>query len=377
MAPARAASSCLALAVAVATLCSFFATPSPAAPATGKAGEGSIEERVLEKIKVLRSLEDLERKAKELEASRLRLTDALKVLQRRRERAKEQLDAHEESIARARVEIHRVLQLTSVLGRQLPLDVLLTGGDLQHNLRARRVSGLLLEEAVRAARANHARSQALDDMAAGIERTGRQLEERRELEARAREEAEAARARHQARFEELQNDPELKQALADDAGRIRDALRDELIDLEAWRGARDTFDTLQGRCRLPFVPAKIEVGFGQPDRSAHRSVALVHRGVVVRILRDVSKDGVSVRAVAWGRVDFAGDVPGYGPTVVVDHGAGFHGVYAGFEELRVKAGEVVKPRAALGFIRPTKVRPRAVLELWKDGQPIDPAPWFQ
>ena len=72
MAPARAASSCLALAVAVATLCSFFATPSPAAPATGKAGEGSIEERVLEKIKVLRSLEDLERKAKELEASRLR-----------------------------------------------------------------------------------------------------------------------------------------------------------------------------------------------------------------------------------------------------------------------------------------------------------------
>jgi murein hydrolase activator len=363
--------------MAAAALCLCLLGPVAAPPALAVPSGSTVEERVREKIRVLLSLEDLERKAAELEASRVKLSEALKVLKLRRDRAREQLAEHEKSLSAARTEVHRVVQLASVLGRQLPLDVLLTGADLQENLRSRRAAGLLLDQTVRAARANHARKQALDDLAAGIERTGKLLEKRRETEALAREHAEAARARHEARFDELQSDPELRRALADDAGRIRDALRDELAELEAWRGARDTFDTLQGQLRLPFVPAKIEVRFGEPDRSARRSVALVHCGVVVRILREVSKDGVSMRAIAWGRVDFAGDVPGYGPTVVVDHGVGFHGVYAGFEELRVKAGEVVKPRAALGYFKRTKVRPRAVLELWKDGVPVDPAPWFQ
>ena len=118
--------------------------------------------------------------------------------------------------------------------------------------------------------------------------------------------------------------------------------------------------------------------FGVPDKEATNSAALVHRGVVIQLDNLISVEGVSVRSIAWGRVGFSGNIPGYGPTVVVDHGMGYHGVYAGFQELKVDEGSVVKPREAVGFFRPAKVRlPKIVFELWKDGVPVDPSPWFQ
>ena len=168
----------------------------------------------------------------------------------------------------------------------------------------------------------------------------------------------------------------MQEALVADAGTLRKALNERVRRFESWRDSRKTFPSLKRSLRWPFIPCDVVSKFGVPDKKATSSVALVHRGVVIKLHRTIAEEGVSVRSAAWGRVGFAGTIPGYGTTIVVDHGMGYHAVYAGFDELRVKEGDVVKPREAVGFFTPRNIQPKMVFELWKDGVPIDPVPWF-
>ena len=62
---------------------------------------------------------------------------------------------------------------------------------------------------------------------------------------------------------------------------------------------------------------------------------------------------------------------------VLDHGEGYYGVYAGFDVLKTKVGEVVAPRERVGFFRPSLKNPRFVFELLKDGEPVNPEEWFR
>lgn len=83
-----------------------------------------------------------------------------------------------------------------------------------------------------------------------------------------------------------------------------------------------------------------------------------------------------------GRVAFAGPFRSFGVLVILDCGGKYHFVLAGLERLDVEAGAAVRPGDPLGTMPdwdPTVPgrRPVLYLELRRDGDPVDPAPYLR
>ena len=97
----------------------------------------------------------------------------------------------------------------------------------------------------------------------------------------------------------------------------------------------------------------------------------VHRGVDIYV-----PSGTDIRAMAPGRVRFAGMQGSYGNVVWMDHGGGVVTVYAHLSETRVKAGDVVEGHAVVGLSGATGdvTGPHLHFELWRWGHERDPVP---
>ena len=89
--------------------------------------------------------------------------------------------------------------------------------------------------------------------------------------------------------------------------------------------------------------------------------------------------GVPVVAAAPGTVSFAGDVGGYGRTVMVDHGGGVTTLYGHQSSLDVSTGDRVSAGARLGRVGATGVAtgPHLHFEVRVNGVPQDPAAWLR
>ena len=92
----------------------------------------------------------------------------------------------------------------------------------------------------------------------------------------------------------------------------------------------------------------------------------------------------AVRAVApcGGKVVFADVFRSYGRLIILDCGGGYHAVMAGFEQLEVAVGRPVKAGDTVGTMPASghsgdAGRPVLYLELRRDGEPINPAPWLR
>ena len=97
----------------------------------------------------------------------------------------------------------------------------------------------------------------------------------------------------------------------------------------------------------------------------------IHRGVDIEV-----PSGTEVRAMAPGRVRFAGMQGGYGNVVWMDHGGGVVTVYAHLSEIRVRAGDVVEGHAVVALSGATGdvTGPHLHFELWRWGHERDPVP---
>ena len=115
--------------------------------------------------------------------------------------------------------------------------------------------------------------------------------------------------------------------------------------------------------RVPTGP--IRRGFTPRGRPGH------HDGLDIR-----ARAGTAVRAVAAGKVIFAGEERRqFGKLVVVDHGAGWHSAYGFLSRITVKRGETVRPGERLGLVGRTGLAKGDELhfELRRDNRPVDPA----
>ncbi len=97
----------------------------------------------------------------------------------------------------------------------------------------------------------------------------------------------------------------------------------------------------------------------------------VHRGVDIAV-----PTGTEVRAMAPGRVLFAGTEGGYGSVVWVEHGGEVLTLYAHLSEIRVRAGDGIAARTVVGLSGSTgdATAPHLHFELWRWGQERDPVP---
>ena len=131
------------------------------------------------------------------------------------------------------------------------------------------------------------------------------------------------------------------------------------------------FHKLKGTL-LPPVSSEPDHEFGR--RKQRGSMSYVrHTGLTWDISR-----GTSVRAVASGLIVYASEFEGFGKLVIIDHGSGYHSLYAHLDSVdvetgkRVDRGDEFAESGATGSFEGAKL----YFELRHDGSPINPAPWF-
>lgn len=97
----------------------------------------------------------------------------------------------------------------------------------------------------------------------------------------------------------------------------------------------------------------------------------LHRGVDIAV-----PTGTPVRAMAPGRVTFAGSMSGYGRVVIIDHGTGVRTVYAHLAEVRVKKGQELSGRPVIGLSGSSgrSSAPHLHFEIQRRGSAEDPVP---
>lgn len=123
---------------------------------------------------------------------------------------------------------------------------------------------------------------------------------------------------------------------------------------------------------LPPVAAEADETFGRKKRE--NSVTYVRRtGLTYRV-----DAGTDVRTVADGLVVLAKRLEGYGNLVIVDHGDGYHSLYAHLEETGVDVGGEISQGTTVGRAGATDSLdgPKLYFELRHNDEPIDPSPWF-
>ncbi len=79
---------------------------------------------------------------------------------------------------------------------------------------------------------------------------------------------------------------------------------------------------------------------------------------------------------------FATTFRSYGLLLIVDCGGGYHAVLAGFDRLDARVGQQVAAGEPVGVMPAWQPgasgnRPALYVELRRDGQPVNPAPWLR
>ncbi|MBR58629.1 MAG: hypothetical protein CMH54_11505 [Myxococcales bacterium] len=329
-------------------------------------------ERVKEKHTLLLTLEELERKQAENEHKQRFLEKDIRRIEERLEQFEGMIEKHSARLEESRSQVRNILESVAIIRMRTPIDALLSGRELHNNVRVRELLSHVMGRVQLRCRADSDRELALTELREGFGRVEDQLGDKRLQLTQAIEIAEQMREGLDRRLKEINTHPDKSNAAAWYSPEYS-KLRKEIKTMEAWRGAK-AFVSQKGKLKWPVVPVRIERKFGESEKVG--KTRLTHRGVVLRIAESIAREGRSVRSVYHGRVVFADTLPGYGKMVVIDHGDGHHGVYAGFDELRTKKNVVVAPRERIGFFRPKRRAPSFVFELLEHGNPLDPARWF-
>ncbi|MBL8581277.1 MAG: murein hydrolase activator EnvC [Rhizobiaceae bacterium] len=135
------------------------------------------------------------------------------------------------------------------------------------------------------------------------------------------------------------------------------------------------FEALRGQVFLP-VAGRTKLRFGGSDGNG----GVMHGDMVA------TQSGAIVTAPADGSVLYAGPFRSYGQLLILNAGDGYHVVLAGMSRISVAQGQSVlagEPVGAMGEARlASSGTPEddAAVELYvefrKDGQPVDPSPWW-
>ena len=141
--------------------------------------------------------------------------------------------------------------------------------------------------------------------------------------------------------------------------------------LEAERAKSSSFLARRGKMASP-VEGRVRRRFGRVVDAQYQT-QIFRKGV--EFSAGVGED---VRAVAPGRVRFAGWFRGYGKIVIVDHGDRYFTVSGQMAQIRVKVGETIQTGQVLGTVGETGSLegPGLYFEVRRGGVPLDPAEWL-
>lgn len=110
------------------------------------------------------------------------------------------------------------------------------------------------------------------------------------------------------------------------------------------------------------------------DYSEKYKTKQIHKGLFIS-----ARSGSDVKSVFDGKVVFSGDIPGYGLSLIVDHGDNYHTAYFYNRSLSKKMGDQVIQNevVAVSGYSPVHKRPGLYFELRHYSEALDPSSWFE
>jgi murein hydrolase activator len=132
------------------------------------------------------------------------------------------------------------------------------------------------------------------------------------------------------------------------------------------------FGKLKGRLPWP-VEGNVAIPYGS-QKDPQFNTPIFRSGAYVQ----ASADSFA-KAVSGGRVVFAEWFKGYGKMVIINHGDGYHTLYASMSEIFTKVGDIIKRKQAIGRVGSSGIMtsPGLYFELRYKGKPLDPLQWLQ
>ena len=99
-----------------------------------------------------------------------------------------------------------------------------------------------------------------------------------------------------------------------------------------------------------------------------------HNGIHIKTV-----ENAVVRAVYGGKVVFADWFRGYGKVVIVNHGEGYHTVYANLSEIFLNKGDIIKEGDQIGRVGESGTinAPDLYFEVRYKGKPLNPLHWLR
>jgi septal ring factor EnvC (AmiA/AmiB activator) len=134
---------------------------------------------------------------------------------------------------------------------------------------------------------------------------------------------------------------------------------------EGKRGKLRSFASAKGGIRPP-VAGRVTRMFGAPEARNQTS-----KGVLI-----ATRPLAQVTAPYDGEVVFSGPFLNYGRLVILRHSDEFHTLIAGLSKIDVKVGQFLLEGEPIGAMGNKDASNRLYLELRKNNQPVDPAPWL-
>ncbi|MDR3441105.1 peptidoglycan DD-metalloendopeptidase family protein [Telmatospirillum sp.] len=157
------------------------------------------------------------------------------------------------------------------------------------------------------------------------------------------------------------------QAKADKATREADAAAAKMGPASRQGPAPWSRPFSQAEGEMPFpARGRVVARFGQNNESGSPS-----RGITI-----APRPGAQVVSPYDGQVVFAGPFRGYGLLLIIEHGEGYHTLLAGMARIDGNVGQHLLPGEPVGVMGQSESKPLLYVELRRNGQPVNPLPWF-
>lgn len=127
----------------------------------------------------------------------------------------------------------------------------------------------------------------------------------------------------------------------------------------------------KGRLGWP-VRGKVAVPFGKHNDPKTRT-PVFRNGIYIS-----APENTVARAVDRGKIVFADWFEGYGQLVIVNHGGGYHTLYANLSEIFLATGDIIKKNDRVGRVGTSGIinKPALYFEIRYKGKPLNPALWL-
>ena len=155
-----------------------------------------------------------------------------------------------------------------------------------------------------------------------------------------------------------------------------DLVKPPPLDGEAWKKKGKEF-------KLPLSPGRIHKAY---DRQVSDGIGTekMTRGWVLTpyVEKGKKKDSIKkarIRAPAPGLVAFLGHIPGFGMTLILEHGEDYHTVYGNIYKAMVNKGDLVGEGDVFAMVKSLKTGqpPYLYFEVRERRLAVDPRPWIR